>query len=74
MLLHRLALSMGRTVEELSDTISADELLSWRAYFEIEPFGAAGEWVRFARTMSSSTGMPVGDFLPDSFRSVDDDE
>lgn len=63
---------MGRTVSELTASISDDELLSWRAYFEVEPFGAAGDWVRYAKRMSSSTGADIDLFLPDSFRSVDD--
>jgi len=29
----------GRTVEELSDTMSVDEFLTWGAYMTIEPFG-----------------------------------
>lgn len=63
---------MGRTVGELTASITDEELLAWRAYFEVEPFGAAGDWVRFARKMSSSTGADIDLFLPDSFRSVDD--
>ena len=33
----RLALSLGKTVSELSRNITAREFASWLAYFEIEP-------------------------------------
>jgi hypothetical protein len=34
-----LALQLGRTVEELDETISSAELTQWMAYAGIEPFG-----------------------------------
>jgi len=36
---HRLALSLGRTVWELMNTMSAREFASWQAYWAIEPWG-----------------------------------
>lgn len=39
--LHRLALALGRTVDELLDSISYPELVRWGKYYSIEPFG---EW------------------------------
>lgn len=39
--LHRLALALGRTVDELLDSISYPELVRWGKYYALEPFG---EW------------------------------
>jgi hypothetical protein len=39
--LFRLALALGRTVDELLDSISYEELALWGVYYSIEPFG---EW------------------------------
>lgn len=41
MFLFRLALALGRTVDELLDSISYPELLKWGKYYQREPFG---EW------------------------------
>lgn len=38
--MHRLALALGRTVEELKNTLGSGELSYWKAYYTIEPFGA----------------------------------
>jgi hypothetical protein len=35
----RLALQMGRTVRELSDSLGADELVEWMAFYRIDPWG-----------------------------------
>lgn len=34
-------MALGRTVDELLDSISYDELLQWGEYYSVEPFG---EW------------------------------
>lgn len=31
---------MGRTVAELNDSISSDEIAEWAAYYQIDPFGS----------------------------------
>ena len=36
----RLALALGRTVAELEETISSDELTQWIAFYNMEPFGS----------------------------------
>lgn len=35
----RLALTLGKTVTELLDSISSIEMAYWLAYYELEPFG-----------------------------------
>ena len=35
----RLALALGRTVQELGDSLSSAELAEWVAFWSIEPFG-----------------------------------
>lgn len=35
----RLALALGRTVGELMQTISSDELTEWSAFYRLDPFG-----------------------------------
>lgn len=37
---HRLALSFGCTVRELSLRMSLDELMEWVAFYELEPWGS----------------------------------
>lgn len=34
---------MGRTVAELSATMSREEFLEWNAYYDVEPFGSPAE-------------------------------
>jgi hypothetical protein len=36
---HRLALALGRTIEELQATMSSTEFTDWCAYMRLEPFG-----------------------------------
>jgi hypothetical protein len=38
--LHRLALGLGKTVQELEGTMGSAELSDWQSYYQIEPFGA----------------------------------
>jgi hypothetical protein len=45
--LHRLALALGRSVDELLDSVTYRELTNWAAYYEAEPWG---EWRADART------------------------
>lgn len=37
----RLALALGRTVDELSENLGYEEFLEWMEYYSFEPFG---EW------------------------------
>lgn len=37
--MHRLALELGRTVEQLGDELTYTELLDWLDYYCVEPFG-----------------------------------
>ena len=39
MLRHRLALRLGRTIEELEEALTADEFFRWKAFNLIEPVG-----------------------------------
>lgn len=39
--LHRLAIQLGATVEELRHRLTERELIDWAAYARIEPFGDA---------------------------------
>ena len=39
MFLFRLSLALGRTVNELEQTLGSGELTEWKAYYSIEPFG-----------------------------------
>lgn len=37
---------MGRTVDELLDTISGEELADWKAFYALQPFGPEhNEWL-----------------------------
>lgn len=38
---------MGRTVEELSATLSPAEWVTWMAYYQLEPFGSPADDDRF---------------------------
>lgn len=48
MLLHKLALRMGRTVAELESTISVEEMASWYAFDRLSPLGDERQDVLFA--------------------------
>jgi hypothetical protein len=39
--MHRLALALGKSVSEMLDSMSYEELCDWGLYFQIEPWG---EW------------------------------
>lgn len=39
--MHRLAIQLGATVEELRHRLTERELIDWAAYSRIEPFGDA---------------------------------
>lgn len=72
---HRLALSVGRVdVRRMLSEISADDLMEWVAYNEIEPFGEARADLRagiVASTIANvnrpknSRALRPGDFMPD---------
>lgn len=40
MFVHRLALALGRTVAELYETLTPQEMTEWQAYYQLEPWGA----------------------------------
>lgn len=40
------------TVAELEARTNADELTEWAAYYRIEPWGSALDWMMHARLMS----------------------
>ena len=51
----RLALALGRTVEELLEGIDSAELTEWFAYYQVEPWGEErADWrsAMIARTMA----------------------
>lgn len=67
----------GRTVEELSETMSLEEFLRWMAFAALEPFGEERQDWRVAMLMAQQANMhrgkgkaaiPVKRFLP-RFRS-----
>jgi len=39
----RLALALGRTVQELGRSVTVSELREWWAYYNLEPFGPLAE-------------------------------
>jgi hypothetical protein len=49
MFMHKLALAMGRTVGELSATMTTDELSRWMAFHKSSPIGAERLDYLFAR-------------------------
>lgn len=51
MLLHKLALRMGRRVPELASTMTGGELASWFAFDRISPIGDQRNDFLFARLM-----------------------
>lgn len=60
---------MGKTVEELLDSISSRELTEWMVFFQLEPFGAEIENWRFgmlAAVMAKLHGHR-GSVKPDDF-------
>ncbi len=52
--LFRLALALGKTVGQLLDELSSEELGEWMAYARIEPFGAQHENMRSAIVASAA--------------------
>ena len=62
----RLALSLGKTVSELSRNITAREFASWLAYFEIEPLGKRDD-ERMAVTCATIAQCAGNKVTPDDF-------
>jgi hypothetical protein len=46
--MHRVALALGKTVEQLGDELSYAELLDWVDYYRLEPFGERRQDLRNA--------------------------
>lgn len=62
----RLALSLGKTVEELTSTLTVNELNEWKLYESVEPFGEIREDWRigfllavFLNTMRGKNKPPI---------------
>ena len=52
MFLFRLAGHLGQTVGQLLDNLAPGELEYWMAYWQLEPFGEAAEWLRHAESQA----------------------
>lgn len=37
---HKLALALGRTIQEIDEGMSSAEFAQWMMYYQLEPFGA----------------------------------
>lgn len=63
---HRLALALGCTVNELLRRLTLDELFAWRAYEELDPWGETRADFRQAAATAYhlSPYLPVGFELP----------
>ncbi|ATG18031.1 DUF4035 domain-containing protein [Providencia alcalifaciens] len=55
-----LALRMGRTVDELTRTMSADELIMWMAFDRLSPIGDIRGDIQTAHIVSSLYGAQGG--------------
>lgn len=64
--MHRLALALGKTLGELA-SMDESEFRSWKAYYDLEPFGDSGAWYRQAAGLAAITQRPAVEFLPDGF-------
>jgi len=69
---HRLALRLGRTVEELEASISHQELVNWQGFNLIEPIGDNRQDIQFAALLQLLTNIyrkpqtepyPLSEFL-----------
>jgi hypothetical protein len=77
----RLALKMGRTVDELQRTMTSAEFGEWIAYYSIEPFGERIEDLRAGTVASTVANVNRGkdtrpyaplDFIPWAKEPVED--
>lgn len=62
-----MALALGRTVSELEDELSYDELIEWQAYDRLDPFGGFRQDIQTAHLLYAKAGSSdctVADFLP----------
>jgi hypothetical protein len=69
LLLYRLSLGLGKTVRELSQKLTAEELEGYQAYYALEPWGCVGDDYRtavVAHTVAASVGAKTKfrDFIP----------
>ena len=75
-MLFRVAALLGRTVEELQQTMTADEFIEWCAFYQIEPWGfEMANWraALVSMTVANFSGrvkkpLKIGDFLPGAKR------
>lgn len=60
----KLALQLGKTVSELSNELSNDELIEWIAYDRIDPFGNYRMDAQFAQVLQLATTWMTGKSEP----------
>ncbi|MFP6811880.1 MAG: phage tail protein [Moraxella sp.] len=60
----KLALQLGKTVNELSNELSNDELIEWIAYDRIDPFGNYRMDAQFAQLLQLATQWMSGESMP----------
>jgi hypothetical protein len=69
-----LALALGRTVGELQESLTEDELDYWLARYSMRPFGETTAWARHGQEMAFHANMhrkktapayKPTDFIPD---------
>ena len=60
----KLALQLGKTVNELSNELSNDELIEWIAYDRIDPFGNYRIDAQFAKLLQLATQWMGGEPMP----------
>ncbi|MFH1732454.1 MAG: hypothetical protein ABIF82_12505 [Planctomycetota bacterium] len=62
--LFRLALALGKTVDQLGREMTSRELVEWMAFDSIEPFGAWRDDFRIAHALTSVYGGRPIDYMP----------
>lgn len=60
----KLALQLGKTVSELSNELSNDELIEWIAYDRIDPFGNYRMDAQFAQVLKLAAEWMGGESMP----------
>jgi hypothetical protein len=73
----RLALALGRTVEELGRELSSAEFTEWLAFYELEPFGQTWHQTATAAAVTHNAGVLAAtaggaDLGEDALAEVDD--
>ena len=60
----KLALQLGKTVNELSNELSNDELIEWIAYDRLDPFGNYRMDAQFAQVLKLAAEWMGGESMP----------